>query len=184
MEYRLTTHLGSGPVAHRLEQDRLVVTREKSGQRVEVPFSDIRAINLRQDMPGAWTTRIERGSGKTITIPSRHFAGLGQFESRGSEYAAFVKRLHKASRAANPQIRFVAGSTSLYWVGWFLVIVTGLLGVGLLVALAVGGPRTPPLRVVFAVPIALLVGVAFIRQGLAKTYDPRALPKNLLPPGV
>jgi hypothetical protein len=182
MEYRLTTHLGSGTVAHRLEQDRLVVTREKSGQRVDVPFSDIRAINLRQEMPGAWTVRIERGEGKTITVPSRHFVALGQFESRGPEYVAFLRRLHELSSAKNPQIRFVAGSTVLYWVGWFLVVVTGLLGVGLLVALAVGGPNTPPLRVVASVPIALLVGIAFIRQGRAKTYDPRALPKDLLPP--
>lgn len=182
MEYRLTTHLGSGAVEHRIEQDRLVVTREKSGQRVDVPFSDIRAINLRQEMPGAWTVRIVRGAGKTITIPSRHFVGFGQFQERGPEYVAFVRRLHEASSAANPQIRFIAGSTVLYWIGWILVVVTGLLGAILLGALAVGGPRTPPWRVVFSVPVALLVGSAFIRQGRAKTYGPRALPGNLLPP--
>jgi hypothetical protein len=52
VEYRLTMHLGSGTVGYRIEQDRLIVTREKSGQRVDVPFSGIRAINLRQEMPG------------------------------------------------------------------------------------------------------------------------------------
>jgi hypothetical protein len=184
MEYRLTTHLGSGPIGHRLERDRLVVTREKSGQRVDVPFSDIRAINLRQDMPGAWTVRIERGAGKAISIPSRHYVRLGQFEDRGPEYVAFVRRLHEASSAANPQIRFVAGSTSLYWIGWTLVVVAGLLGVMLLGVLAVKAPDTPPWRVVFSLPVVFLVGGAFIRQGRGKVYDPRALPKNLLPPGA
>jgi hypothetical protein len=183
MEYRLTTHLGSGPVEYRLEQDRLVVTREKSGQRVDVPFSDIRSINLRQDMPGAWTARIERGAGKAITIPSRHFVGLGKFEDRGPEYVAFVRRLHEASSAANPQIHFVAGSTSLYWIGWILVVVAGLLSAMLIGVLAVKG-RAPPLQVVLSVPVVIVVGVAFIRQGRGKAYDPRALPKDLLPPGA
>jgi hypothetical protein len=62
------------------------------------------------------------------------------------------------------------------------VVVAGLLGALLIGALAVGGPRTPPLQVVFSVPVALLVGIAFIRQGRAKMYDPRALPERLLPP--
>ena len=44
------------------------------------------------------------------------------------------------------------------------------------------GPE--PLSASYLIALTSPVGGAFIRQGRGKAYDPRALPKNLLPPGA
>jgi hypothetical protein len=180
VDYRLVTHFGSGEVRHRLESERLVVEYDKSGQRDDVPYHDIAEINVRNEMQGVYSTRIVRKTGKNLTIPARHFKALGQFEDRSEEYVAFIDELHRAAHAANPAIRFVAGSSLLYWLGMLLVVFgvffAGAFGYALLFS-----PKPPPRRIIPIIPIALLVGGMFVKQGRARPYAADQLPERLLP---
>ncbi|MBX3200224.1 MAG: hypothetical protein KF850_04880 [Labilithrix sp.] len=179
--YRLATRLGSGIISHSIEGDALVVTHEKNGRRVVVPFGDVTTLNLREELPGAWTLHIRRRGGGTIVVPARHFVGFGQFELRAREYRAFVDQLGRACRAANPGVRYTRGSSGLFVLGVVLLVMLGALGVMLVYGLATG--HGPPRRSVFvAVPAGLLVAVAFLKQGRAKPFDPAAIPEELLPP--
>jgi hypothetical protein len=180
MEYTLATHFRSGSVRHVIESTCLVVESEKKGSRT-ILFADVEHINLRCDMPGVFSVRIKPFEGAAVTIPSRHFKGVGQFEERNAEYVAFLGELHRAGRAASPRILFVAGSSVLYGLGWFFLVVAALFGVALVYGLMFV-PTPPPLRAFLSVPLLIVVGGAFIKQGAAKTYDPSAPPPKFLPP--
>lgn len=177
MESRLATHSPSVLALHVLEDDRLVIIDESSGRRDEVSFSEIRAIHLRQTL-GAYVMLIERVSGRTTTVRSRCVLP-GGLEDRVAEYAALVTRLHDASRAQNPAIRFVGGSTALYWLGWLLVALGACFAAIIAWALATGD--APPRGLFAVVPLALVAGAALVHQGRATPYDPSAPPVRLLP---
>jgi hypothetical protein len=178
--YRLSTRWGSGEVAHAIEPDALVVVYEKTGKRDVVAFQDITTLNLRQELPGAWTMRLSRKRGSTLTIPARHFVAFGQFELRAAEYRAFVDALHRASRAVNPRIRYVTGSSGLYVLGLVLLVFNAVFAVLIAYGFATGTP--PRLRVLGILPLGVLVAAAFVKQGRAKPYDPAAPPAAFLPP--
>lgn len=180
MEYRLATHLGSGVVRNVVDADGLVVVHEKSGRREEVPFDDVREVNLRQELQGVYTMRIVRRSGRTIIVPARHFEGVGRFEDRAADYAAFVRRFHELAVAHGADIRFVSGSSVLYWLGWFFLVFGALFAAFLIYAL--GWSDKPIPRPMFGItPVTLLVGAGFVKQGGTRVYDPRAIPAKLLP---
>lgn len=44
------------------------------------------------------------------------------------------------------------------------------------------GPKNPPLRIRTVVPVALVVGLGFVKQGRTVEYDPQELPTKFLPP--
>lgn len=162
---------------HVLEDDRLVIVHEPSGRRDEVRFSEIRAIQLRHTL-GAYVMQISRVSGSAITIRSRCVLS-GGFEDRVAEYVELATRLHDASREHHSAIRFIGGSTGLYWLGWLL------LALGVLFAAIVGwalvGPGAPPRGLFAVIPLALVAGGASVHQGRETPYDPSAPPAKLLP---
>ena len=180
VEYTLATHFRSGSVRHVIEPTCLVVDSEKKGTRT-IHFSDVEHINLRCDMPGVFSVRIKPFEGAAVTIPSRHFKGVGQFEDRHAEYVAFLSELHRASRKASAGILFVAGSSVLYGLGWVFLVAATLFGVALVYGLMFV-PTPPPLRAFISVPLLIVVGGAFVKQGAAKRYDPSAPPAKFLPP--
>jgi hypothetical protein len=180
VEYTLATHFRSGSVRHVIDATCLVVESEKKGTRT-ILFVDVEEINLRCDMPGVFSVRIKPFEGASVTIPSRHFKGVGQFEDRNADYVAFLSTLHRASRAASPRILFVAGSSVLNVLGWVFLVIAALFGVGLVYGLMFV-PTPPPLRAFISVPLLIVVGGAFVKQGAAKPYDPSAPPAKFLPP--
>jgi hypothetical protein len=178
MEYRLDTHYRSGEVSHVLDAERLVVTRAKTGRTETIPLSSIREINLRQELPGVFTARVARHGGATITIPSRHFLGLGRFEDRSAEYARFVGQL--LASCPRGTTRFVAGSSLLYLLGWTVIVGALLLG-GLFVFGLATTSKPPPWRVLWTIPLCFVVGGAFLRQGRTKLFDPAQPPAKVFP---
>jgi hypothetical protein len=177
--YRLPPRWGAGDVTYAIDDEALVIVHEKTGKRDVVPFTDIAGVNLRQELPGAWTMRVSRKRGPSITIPARHFVALGQFELRGADYRAFLDALHRAC-AANPRIRYVAGSSGLYVLGLVLLIFVAVFTVMIVHGFVVGTP--PRLRVLAVVPVGVFVAGAFVKHGRAKSYDPIAPPAAFLPP--
>lgn len=81
---------------------------------------------------------------------------------------------------AVPAVRFVAGSSGFYWMGWAMVGFAALFVLVLTVALFT--VQNPPLRIFLSVPVMLVVGGGFIKQGRVRIYDPAEPPADLLPP--
>jgi hypothetical protein len=180
MHYELCPHVGAGTVRFALEGDRLDITRQKSGVTENVGLRNVTRLNLRQELPGAWSLHVHRAGGRPIVIPSRHFVGAGDFEPRNQEYRAFVGALHSAVVAANPKAAFVGGSSGLYWFGWLCIVFGSLMLAGIAAAFATETP--PRMRVLAIPPLMGGLGWAFQRQGRAQAYDPGAPPAELLPP--
>ena len=178
MEYQLATASPSVLARHALEDDRLVIVHEPSARRDEVRFSEIRAIQLRHSL-GAYVMQISRASGSAITIRSRCVL-TGGIEDRVAEYVELATRLHDATREHHPAIRFVGGSTGLYWLGWLLLALGALLTAIVGWAL-VTGAEAPPRGLFAVIPLALVAGGALVHQGRATPYDPSAPPPKLLP---
>ena len=180
MEYELCPHVGAGTVRFALEEGRLVVTRQKTGATEVIPLRDVTLVNLRQELPGAWTVRVQRAGGKPVIIPSRHFDGPGRFVPRNEDYRDFVLALHAATATASPQARFVGGSSGLFWFGWLSIVFGALMLAGIAASFATD---TPPRLRVLAVPGLMgAIGWAFQRQGRAAAYEAHAPPAELLPP--
>jgi hypothetical protein len=66
--------------------------------------------------------------------------------------------------------------------GIVLLAFNALFAAMIVYAFAIGDP--PRLRVVGAIPLGVLVGGAFVKQGGAKPYPPNAPPPSFLPPPV
>ena len=181
MEYRLATHLGSGEMVFSVDPERLTVLSEKTGKTVTADFSELTEINLHPG-PDACMAVVKRRSGPPIVIPSRHFLGFARFEPRSAEYVRFLEALHRGCQAANPNVRYVAGSSLLYVLGVICVALGVLLGIGL-VAGALWKRSLPPVQAIAPLPVALLAGARFVKQGRALNYDPLALPTKYLPVG-
>ena len=179
LEYVLATNAFSGEVTHTIEKDRLVVRYAKSGRTEGVPLTSIREINLRQDMPGVFNVYVKRHGGSTLMIPSRHFHGIGRFDDRGAEYAAFIRELLDATAKASSTTRFTAGSSMFFVAGWLLVAVGVFFSIA--VAVASFSRGLPPLRMLFFLPAAIFMGLGFARQGRARAFDPASPPPELMP---
>lgn len=183
MEFEIATHVGSGTTRYVLTNDVLEVHPEKSAATI-LPLSRIRRIHLKQDMPGMFMTEIRSEMGPMLRLSSRHFLGVGRFEDRGAQYAAFVRALIAATGRAQPSVELIAGSSLLFWIGWVLLIMVGVLGVMLLYAFVTGlfaSRGTPPIGGIISVPLGVVIGGGFVRQGRAKTFGPGDPPAKFLP---
>jgi len=178
--YSLAVDFRSGEVAHEIERDRLVVRYAKDGRIESIPFASVREINLRQEMPGIYSIFVHRDGGSTIRIPSRHFLGLGRFDDRVTEYAAFVRALLAACVDAGSKARITAGSSALYVLGW-ITIAMGIVGVAIVLIGSIMRQMLPPLRGLLVVPVAFFVGFGLVRQGGRRAVDPSAPPASVFP---
>jgi hypothetical protein len=184
MQFEIATHLGSGTTRYVLGEDALEIQADKTGQHTSVPLARIRRIHLKQDMPGMFSAEIRSDAGATLRLTSRHFLGVGRFEDRGPDYAAFVRALVAKTARAQPSVELVAGSSLLFWIGWVLLLMVGILGVMLIVGFATGAladrPR-PPIGGLVSVPLGVVIGGGFVRQGRAKTFVASDPPAAFLP---
>ena len=183
MQYEIATHLGSGTTRYVLSDGMLEVHPEKSASR-SIPLARIRRIHLKQDMPGMYSIEVRSDDGPPLRITSRHFLGLGRFEDRGPDYTAFARALIAATGRAQPAVELIAGSSLLFGIGWVLLVMVGILGVMLLAAFATGalaerGP--PPLSGIITIPLGLVIGGGFVRQGRAATFVASDPPQKFLP---
>jgi hypothetical protein len=178
-EYRLAAASPSDTVRCWFEDDGLTVVEERHDRMTHVRFSDTRTIQLRQTL-GAYVMRIEATSTPPVTLRSRRVLKTG-VEDRLDDYAAVARRLHELHRS-NPEIRFIGGSSGLYWLGWVLVP-TGLalLGLAAWMLLAAEAPLRLAWSLVLVAALGLVGGSAAIWQGRAGAYDPSAPPPRLVP---
>ncbi len=182
MQYELATRVGSGVVRHTLDGDYMTVEYEKTGRRDVIPLDDVTQLHLLREFAGIYRMKVSRRRGRTLSIPSRHFEAVGQFEDRGPQYAEFVRTLHAECHRVTPRTRFVAGSTFLFWLGWFFVVCGAALGLLLLQDMA-AAPWAPPLKLVWILPMMAVVGASLIVQGRRVRYEHHSIPAKFLPGG-
>jgi len=135
-----------------------------------------------REFKGVYRMKVFRRSGKTLSIPSRHFEGIGQFEDRGPQYREFLHHLHEGCVRANPGIEYVVGSTLLYWMGWIFLLLGTVLGGGMAASPFVGIDR-PHVWNLWMIPALFGVGASFVLQGRVRRYEPDAIPAKFLPEG-
>lgn len=175
MAFQLVPQQSAGMVSFALEAGAISVSSDLRGTTSRILFSDIIKIHIMQEFPGVFRTNVyHRGEGGPVSIPSRHFVGVGQFEDRRTEYAAFVNELSLAASGLNPRILFVGGSSLLFWVAALNVPTVAFclwLGVA-------RGQQRGLVAALFLVPLIVAMG----RQGRTKSYDPRHPPARWMPP--
>lgn len=178
--YSVATHVGSGMVHHRLEGDELVIEFEKTGKKEVVALADLTRVRLLQEMHGVHSVELTRQHASKLRITARHFLGVGRFESRASQYTAFVKALLAAAQQHAPDARFLTGSTVLFFLGWLCMVVSGFFVLAFAYALLfVDKPF--PRQVLYLTPLTLALGVGLIRQGGTTSFDPATPPEKFLP---
>lgn len=96
-----------------------------AGASSNIPYADIQEIGLITyggygGLQGQATLRTR--AGKKIKIRSHHYRGLGDFENRSTTYRPFMQGLLQHVHAANPNARFVSGSTIMTVVWWVLLV--------------------------------------------------------------
>ncbi|MBV9245015.1 MAG: hypothetical protein JO366_09400 [Methylobacteriaceae bacterium] len=165
-----------GELAARLEADAIVVGSGEARQRIA--FSDIMTIRVfsapvsARDNAGFCSIVPQRG--RTISLRSTSFAGLGRFEDRSAAYQAFVGSLVARAAAANPGINFIGGPSRAVW--WCYLVVAA--AAVLLLAASALALISGALPVGSAAPLAIVAlflptcwGV--VRRGGPRRFDPR-----------
>jgi hypothetical protein len=176
MDFQLATNSPSQLATYRLEADRLVV--EGDGRAEVVPFADIARINLQQTL-GAYSAIIDRRSGRPVMIRSRCVLAGMKVEDRVADYGELLRQLHGACSPYHSTIAFVAGSTAKLWLSWLLLVISpGLL---LLSGFAVADGRWRLWLLAVVAIGGFVAGLAGLKQGRGRPYDPKAPPATLLP---
>jgi len=177
MEYVLATSSPSQLATYRLEPDRLVIAHET--REDVVPFSAITAIQLQHTL-GAFIATIRRRTGRQVMIRSRCVLPGMKVEDRVAAYGELLRALHAACLPHRSTITFLGGSTAKYWLSWALLLISPCLLVLAAFAVADGLRR---LWILFVIGLGgIAAGLAGLKQGRGKPYDPERPPPTLLPP--
>ncbi len=133
----------------------------EAGATRSLPYADIAELRLFKHGIGQLSVQ-DRG-GTRIKLRSHHCRGLGSFENRATSYVPFVRELCRRVGAANPQAKFIAGSTA-FWLFWLAVLLTCALNAALFALPLFFG------ALVYAIPLLVLLAIAFVMW--------RTLPSN------
>ncbi len=116
-----------------LESNRISVSEGGTLKRA-ITFDDVREVRLGVEMAGRDSQvvcRITAKDGTRITLGSRSWQSLGQWENRAAGFRDFNTALHRALQPYAETIRFVEGQPL-----WFGFVMSGL---GLMLAMLGGG---------------------------------------------
>jgi hypothetical protein len=142
-----------------------------------VPLHDIVSIRLRFDPTRFASNRfrcdLQSGNGARISIFSTHYAGFGEFEDRGDQYAVFTKALILRVQELRPSLNLEGG------VSWASYLVQhGLLLLALIALVTMLGIAGVPMFGATWVKFAIVL--TYI--GLAVRYAWINIPRSLAPP--
>ena len=189
--HRVRTSILEQETVWRLTPDALEreqVLKDGKSLTVRYPYQDIREIRL-----SFAPTRVDRlryrcdfqlKNGVLVAILSTHYAGFADFEDRAATYTPLVRGLIERVAAANPACKFEAGKRpGTYWgehIFLFLMVLLLVFVIG-----AVGGASLSTLVmvklgiVVFYIPVMIL----YTRKNWPRSFEPSAIPDDLLPTG-
>jgi hypothetical protein len=166
-----------------LDEDALRWTEAGGGQE-RLPYADVRDMRLiayASPIGESFQCTLRGKSGGKIKLRSAHYASLNNFEDRTATYGPFVRALAARIAAAEPDARFIAGSTGL-WIVWLIVGVL-FLGVAVLLVLSLFEGLPPAGPWIAAVAVCAIAAPWMWRRvkgGGAQSFDPKAPPPALL----
>lgn len=185
LEHRCRVSVLEKEILWRLEGDVLVqITGELPPFRI--PLATVQSIRLfyapTRFQTGRYGCRIGLRGGHSLGLQNEHFEGFATFTDRSATYRALVLALIRRRAALGAGCRFLCGTS---WVNW--IVQTGiLLGSGLLLAAVflAFGPSSNGMITVKLLLIAAMVPVAvgWVVKNRPGSFDPGAVPMDLLPP--
>lgn len=167
----------------RLEDDGLSCASEDG--IVQVPYRDIRMIRLQWSATrfddNRHSCEILGPNGVMPVLVSTHYAGPMQFEDRRAGYVPFIRQLLRRAHAANPQCRFIAGSSG----GGYMFNIVALIGAILLFAfvlLLTGLPLTAIILIkLVLIAVLLPKALRWLRVNQPRDFHPDTPPPEVLP---
>lgn len=152
----------------------------------EIPLREIAGIELTfsptRFEPNRFLCRLRLNGGGQREFFNRTYRGIADFQDTSAEYTTFVRQLHEALARHHPGCRFAAGvSGARYALNVAALILAGVVLLGALMFFVLVGLVWVALiklvLVVFYTPAAL----RWLKRNHMRTYDPLAIPKELLP---
>jgi hypothetical protein len=121
-------------------------------------------------------------AGGMAELFNTHFEGVGNFPERNEAYAGFLTELHRRLAEKGKEVRYRRGSSVAgYVANWALTIfIFAMLALAFVLLVAWGLVWIAVVKiaiVLFFIPTL----VRFMMQSTPGTYDPLAIPKDVLP---
>lgn len=185
MPYTTRTSLVTARETFDFEGDELVVRREDGGA-TRVPVADLTQVWLAyqptRDESERYTCRLVTRRGVRLEFTNREYKGVLDFERRDAEYAAFVREVH-ARLASRTDVTFRGGVGALRHAAGAGCLVGGIVLVLLGIAVMLAAMGLVLIAVLKFVLIATMVpgALRWVARNQPRTYDPRAIPPELLP---
>lgn len=182
--YRQRPHALSAEVEFEVRPDALA-WEDAKGNTGSVAYGDIERVRLTYDPARIRQTRhvadLFTKAGGRVRVTSTTFAGMGMYKPRNRAFVAFLDTLH-ANLAGHPNIRFETGrgwmSYVAYLAVWFACLLAMLWGTW---QFWLADQRALAIALVLMVAYFGWMAGEYARMNRPGTYDPRAIPRGILP---
>lgn len=184
--YRFRSNAFVGERTYRLTDDALVI--EEDGKPNDGAFFDeISEVRLAYTPTRAATDRFRAQiifrKGGMAELFNLHYRGVYDFPEQNADYVAFITELHRRLAAKGKDVRYRAGNSVGGYIGnWALTIFIFVMLAFVLIVLI---PNWGGTWIVFAKLAIVLffipVLISYTRRARPRTYDPLAIPKDVLP---
>jgi hypothetical protein len=183
--YRLKANAFVGTRTYRLTDEAL--TWEEDGKPLDGVFYDeIAEVRLAfaptRVAPNRYRAQIVFRKGGMVELFNLEYVGFASFAAHDAGYAAFLTELHRRLAAHGKNVVYRRGNTLTGYilnVGLTIFIFVAI-AFAVLFLINVGGPGIAIVKLViilFFVPLL----IRYIRRARPGTYDPLALPADVLP---
>jgi len=170
-----------------IDGDALVL-REGAAAERRVPLVNIERIRIAfeptrvQDTLYTCRIWIKGRSSPFTVLHSQSYRGFADFEPHDLAYRGFVEALNAAVAERNPGAKFEAGASSWGYAANIGVLVLGAMALAW-VLLLTGGEGWSAITITKALLILAMIplGIAWVRANRPRSYDPRAIPTNVMP---
>lgn len=153
--YRKRENLfAKGETEWRVENDALIRTGA-DGTQTRLAWRDVASLRLRLYPTSAkpWLHEFHLAApGTRLVIDNCHFAGVGEFEDRSADYAAFVRAALERIRECAPQARVTLGSDAM---SFWAMLAFAATSIALLTAVLILIPLPAPLPIVVIAKLAV-----------------------------
>ena len=173
--------------SYELTQDGIKIT-DHEGAVSLVKYSDILQVNLSfvsTKHNSFYQCDLKLNAGNNLLFKSQHFAGIANFEDRGTDYANFITGMHKILNAAGLNIKYKKGISSLgYFASMAVFIIAGIIFPIVSIGMLIGGQIIFGIVGIFVSIMLFLRMKKYMKKNKPGAYTPDLLPQTLIPESV
>lgn len=140
----------------------------------DISFNNIKRVRLLSPLKDVFSLTIETKSGGKFIFANRTLKSFGEFEYQNDLYYAFLKELHNQLKEY-PNIKFDAGSSSVFWLFATATPTVILLTIAMVVISITTGSRTL-LSTTVGLVIIIPLAIHYLNKGRSIDYDPEYIP--------